>query len=249
MVNAKYGSEHQAIRRATVGSAAGQVCTRCGRLIFDGQSVDLDHRDDGRGYAGYAHSVCNRRAGGQLGAARRAANLRRRRTRMLPTAVALGVQISEARDKTSIAAAGRLEDGPIGVALVAYLDGPAGGVEEILRLRADLSVVAVALDPKSQAATLIEPLTLAGITVTQMTTTDVVVANGEFTDAVAAHRLRVAPHPALTEAARFALQRPLGGSQVWERRGATVDVSPIDAATAAVWALSRPQQPFFGSWR
>ncbi len=243
----RYAGPHQTVRKHTKQAAYGSACCRCGRPMLEGQDLDLDHTDDGSGYRGWAHSTCNRSAGGRLGAVRRVANQRRRR--MLPTTVAFGIQISEARDKTAIAAAGHLEGGLVGVALLAYVDGPAGGVDEVLRLRVGRTVVAVALDPKSQAATLLEPLALAGITVTQLTATDLVVANGTFVDAVAAHTLRVAPHPALDAAARFVSQRPLGGASVWERRGNPIDVAPIDAATAAVWALTRPSQPFFATRR
>lgn len=247
MVSRRYAGPHQTVRKHTKQAAYGSPCCRCGRPMLEGQELDLDHTDDGAGYRGWAHATCNRSAGGRLGATRRVANQRRRR--VLPTTIAIGLQISEARDKTAIAAAGRLDGGLVGVALLAYLDGPTAGVAEVLALRRGHTVVAVALDPRSQAATLIEPLTLAGITVTQLTATDLVVGNGEFIDRVAARTLRVAPHPALDAAARFVSQRPLGGASVWERRGNPIDVAPIDAATAAVWALTRPQQAFFATRR
>jgi hypothetical protein len=36
---------------------------------------------------------------------------------------------------------------------------------------------------------------------------------------------------------RHAAQRPLGGATTWQRRGLRVDVSPLSAATLAVWGL------------
>jgi hypothetical protein len=217
--------------------------------MLEGQELDLDHLDDGYGWS---HARCNRRAGGQLGAARRKANQRARRTetRRMLTTVVLGLQISEARDYTSIVAAGHLNGDLIGVELVAYLDGPHGAVAEVLRLSAERSVTAVVVDGHSAGATLIRPLTEAGVVVTEPSTSDVVVANGQFVDLVAAHRLRIAAHPALDAAARHGTQRALAGARAWERRSAAVDIGPIDAATMAVWGLLNRPAPFFaGEWR
>lgn len=251
MVN-RYAGQHQSIRRHTREAAYGTPCVRCGRLMLDGQDLDLDHEDDGDGYRGWAHSRCNRRAGGQLGAARRKANQRARRTerRRMLTTVVLGLQISEHRDHTSIAAAGHLDGDLVGVQLAAYLDGVATAVAEVLALRSEWTVSLVVVDPHSPAATLIKPLTDAGVTVTEPSTSDVVVANGTFTDLVAARRIRIAAHPMLDAAARHGTQRALAGARAWERRGATVDIGPLDAATMAVWALLNRPAPFFGgAWK
>lgn len=159
----------------------------------------------------------------------------------------LGLQISENREKTSVVAAGRLDGDLIGVELVAYLDGTTTAVAEVVRLRGERSVLAVVIDPHSPAATLIRPLVEAGITVTEPTTSDVVVANGAFIDLVASRRLRVAANPDLDAAARYGTQRALGGAKAWERRGATVDIGPLDAATFAVWGLTHVSPPFFAA--
>lgn len=249
----RYAGQHQSIRRHTREAAYGTPCVRCGRLMLEGQYLDLDHTDDGGGYRGWAHARCNRRAGGMLGAARRAAKQRARRTearRMLDTVV-LGLQISEDRAHTSIVAAGHIDDDKaIGVQLAAYLDGVASAVAEVLALRTVWTVNLVVVDPHSPAATLIKPLTDAGVAVTEPSTSDVVVANGLFVDLMAARKLRVAAHPALDAAARHGTQRALAGARAWERRGSTVDIGPIDAATMAVWALLNRPAPFFAAgWR
>lgn len=62
-----YGYEHRRIRKALLPYAVGSACTRCGKLIERGQAVDLDHSDDRSHYLGFAHSVCNRRAGANKG--------------------------------------------------------------------------------------------------------------------------------------------------------------------------------------
>jgi hypothetical protein len=73
----KYGAPHQAIRAATLESAYGTPCVRCGRVMAEGQKIHLDHRDDGQGYAGFSHESCNTSAGASRGnrmRARRSAN-------------------------------------------------------------------------------------------------------------------------------------------------------------------------------
>jgi hypothetical protein len=237
-VSVRYSGEHQAVRRAVVPYAAGSACVRCGRPILPGQPWDLDHSDDRVGYLGVAHAHCNRAAGGRKGSERRRqrqAARQKRISRML-TECALGVEISEARDHTSVAAAGYIAGGFILVELAAYLDGT-DPVAEVLRLQGERTVHAVALDPRSPAATAVAPLEDAGVYLIELSTHDLAVAHGGFVDALAAGRLRHTGQPELTTAIRHGQQRRLGGATAWERRGAAVDVSPALAAEIAVWAL------------
>jgi hypothetical protein len=159
------------------------------------------------------------------------------------TEVAVGVEISEDREHTSVAAAG-YADGVLVLELAAYLPGPDAGTGEVLSLRAGRSVRAVAVDPLSPGATLIRPLEAAGVTVTQLSTSDVVVAAAEFMDALKGGRLKIVASPELDRAARLVMTRPLAGGSAWMRRGALVDVSPLTAGTWAVWAaLHVPRIP------
>ena len=59
----------------------------------------------------------------------------------------------------------------------------------------------------------------------------------ELFDELASGRLRHAGQPELDAAVRHGTQRPLGGATAWQRRGMPVDVSPLAAATLAVWGL------------
>ena len=136
--------------------------------------------------------------------------------------VALGIEIAEDRSRTSIVAAGPVDDSDmILVDLVAYLDGTdAAGT--ILELRATRRVVAVAIDPHSPAATLLGPLRAAKVKeLLKPSTSDVVVAHGEFVDVLAAGRLRHAAQPALTarcERGRSALSVARWGGRGVARR-------------------------------
>lgn len=59
---ARYGSQHQKLRRAMAQevAAGGVLCVRCGESISPLEGFDLDHADNGNGYLGAAHISCNR---------------------------------------------------------------------------------------------------------------------------------------------------------------------------------------------
>ena len=59
----RYGGSHSRLRRRVAQVVAGGRvrCARCGELIVPGRDLwDLDHSDDGKGYLGASHRVCNR---------------------------------------------------------------------------------------------------------------------------------------------------------------------------------------------
>lgn len=236
-----YGAEHQALRRAVAPYVPGTVCWRCGRPILAGQPWDLGHDDDNPAlYRGPEHARCSRQAGARKGNQRR----RQHRDRMIAMVaeVALGIEISEDRAHTSVVAAGRLEHDLVLVDLLAYLDGT-DPVSSVLAIRAERKVLAVVVDPHSNAATAIKPLEAAKVKVTQPTSSDLVVAHGGFLDALAAGRIRHQGQERLTAAARHLEQRRLGGASAPERRGAPVDVAPAVAAELAAWALETAPRP------
>jgi len=163
-----------------------------------------------------------------------------------PPACALGVEISTSRQRCAVGKAYRAE-GKVTVEVVFYAS-PSGAAEFVAaRWMAD-DPVAVALDPKSQSATLIRPLAEAGVLVTRLSAEDVAVAHGEFTDLVASGELRHLNQEPLTAAVRGAQQRALAGAQAWERRVAA-DQAPLNACTFAAHQLLRYEelaQP--GAW-
>lgn len=162
------------------------------------------------------------------------------------SACTLGIEIAEARDHVSVAAAGFIDGEFILVELAAHVVGT-DPVAEVLRLRGERTLSAVALDPRSPAATALRPLTDARVDVTELSTHDVAVAHGEFVDAVRAGLLRHTGQAELTAAIRHGAQRRLGGATAWERRGIAVDVSPALAAEIAVWALRHAVKPVLRS--
>lgn len=152
--------------------------------------------------------------------------------------VAFGAAISEDRKHGAIVAAGREKDGSrAGVDLVWY-DHPRLLVRRMDELYMKHDPVAVAVNPKSQSATLVKALADVGIVVVEMKAEDVAVAHGEFLDLVNDGRLAHLDQRPLTDAVRAAQQRPLSGASAWDPKVA-VDQSPLVAATGAVWAFLR----------
>jgi hypothetical protein len=150
---------------------------------------------------------------------------------------AFGIEISEQRDRCAIAKAWRETPGRMAVKLVWH--GPpqvAPTVMDALYVADD--PVEVAMDPRSQSATLCRQLGELGIVAKRLGPEDVAVAHGEFMDAAAVGELRHFGQPELTAAVRGAQQRPLAGATALERR-VVVDQSPLTASEFAVWALRR----------
>ena len=230
-----YDREHQAVRRGLLAAyEPTDPCWRCGfPLGPDPRALDCGHRDDGPGWAGLEHAKCSRAAGARKGNALRRARADRR---TIVAECAIALEISEDRQHCSIVAAGHLPEDLVLLELAAYLDGT-DPVAAVLALRQERTVLAVAIDPHSNATTAIGPLEDAGVKITRPSSVDLVTAHGNFLDLLAAGRIRHQGQPQLTAAARHLEQRRLGGATAAERRGALVDVAPAVAAELAAWAL------------
>jgi hypothetical protein len=159
------------------------------------------------------------------------------------TAVVLGVEVSEDRQHTSIAAAGRLGEVLV-YELAAYLTGTAGAVDEVVQLHGRWKVLGVVIDPMGGATTLRRPLgEHPGVQLLEPGAADVKVAHGEFVDLHRARAVKHASQPELDSAVQHLSERLLGGQPVFDRRGAPVDVSPAVASVLAVWGLQNAPEP------
>lgn len=152
--------------------------------------------------------------------------------------VAFAAEISQDRKRCAIVAAGRERGGTRIVVDLTWYQHPRGAAARLEQLWAKHDPVAVVVDPKSQAGTLLRPLADAGILVVQPDTASVVVAHGEFLDLVNDGHLAHLGQDPMTAAVRAAQQRPLSGAQAWDRK-VDVDQSPLVAATLACWAFRR----------
>jgi len=150
---------------------------------------------------------------------------------------ALGAEISEDRSRCAVAKAWR--EGPGKLAVKVAWHGPTWAAPEVIdALYVADDPVDVALDPKSQSATLDPQLAERGVIVKRLGPEDVAVAHGSFLDLVATGGLRHFGQPELTAAVRGAQQRSLAGARALERHVVT-DQSPLTASEFAVWAYLR----------
>lgn len=234
-----YRGPHRAIRRALLPYAYGQLCHLCGQPMLPGQALDLDHRPDGRGYRGLAHSRCNRADGGrrsQLGAKNR-----RRIVLKLP-ALAVAAEVNWDRTHTAICVAGW--DGVAGVWRVELVDRAegtdmAGRLLELRRQRGNVKSVCV--DPGSPASSIADALRNR-VRLAEPQMRDVSTATGEFIDLLRAGEVKLADQPALTNAARHIKIRQTSAGIAFDRRG-DIDPSPVIAASLALWAAKRLRVP------
>jgi hypothetical protein len=150
---------------------------------------------------------------------------------------ALGAEIARDRSRCAVAKCWR-ESGARLAVKVAWHGLTAAAADVIDALYVADDPVSVALDPKSQSATLCGQLAERGIIVRRLDAEDVAVAHGEFLDLVAMGGLRHFDQKPLTDAVRGAAERPLSGAMALERKVAS-DQSPLTAAEFAVWAFAR----------
>ena len=162
---------------------------------------------------------------------------------------AAGVEVFADRTKTAIVVAGLPEEGWADVELLPLVEGT-GAVPVLAELARRRPLCAVAIDARSNAATLVEPARVAGLPVACPDAAGMALAHGEFADMITAGRLVHHNQDALTAAVRGAQTRRLAGAAALQRYVAGTDPAPAVAGELAVWALLHAApQAFFGSWR
>lgn len=101
----------------------------------------------------------------------------------------------------------------------------------------------VALDPAGPAAFLMPDLEAAGVEVVKVGGQTMRSACAAFFVAVRDGTVRIRRHPDLDAAAAAARRHETGDGWVWARRDGTIDVSPLEAVTCALWASASAPQP------
>jgi len=174
--------------------------------------------------------------------------------------LALGVDVSPDRGKASVALAGERFDGLWHVELDEQGDGTDWVVPLVANLCEKNTIRAVVVDALSPAAALLEEFARAKVKVTVTSSGDLANACGQFYDAVmgrvdddgvSAARLRHRDQPQLNAALGSAGKRPLGDRWAWNRRVASADITPVVAATLALWGSQAKtvKRPGAGSGR
>lgn len=151
----------------------------------------------------------------------------------------------------SISVAGRRPDGLVHGEAVAsrtgtdwikawFLAPPGSGAYE--RRIDDPDLIGVAVQGNgAPVSALIAELREAGIPIIEWGGAELGRGTGQFYDMVRHGGLRHRGQPILDLAVAMAATRPVADYWVWDRKKSLVDIAPLVALTAAVWALNRPE--------
>jgi len=166
---------------------------------------------------------------------------------------AFAAAVSLDRRRAAIAACSRRRDGlfhvevtseetPCGVQLDNRPD-PGWVVPRLKQLAADNKTCAIVMDEFGPTGSLIASAEEAGLEITRIKTGDVGRAYGMFYDGICAkdpeaRNIRHIGQPELTAAVAGATKRAIGDASAWDRRNAAVDITPLVAATNALWGYA-----------
>ena len=153
---------------------------------------------------------------------------------------ALALDVSPDRSTATIAAASWTVDGLPYVDVVETRRGDADwGVQRFVDMVGRHDVRAVVVDAMSGANSLADPLRQRDVTVTATTARQMAAAFGGFYDAVMDGKLRHLDQPLLNSALSVARKRRIGDSGFgWSRKDSESDITPVTAATLALWGLT-----------
>ena len=158
--------------------------------------------------------------------------------------VAFGVDTAPDRSSSAVAVAGRV-GGRIHVEVAEHHPGTGWVVPWLVDKVTQWDPVAVVVDPAGPAGSLIPDLEAQGVVVVKVTARDLAQACGAFYDAVVPAEPDLEPglqhvgQADLDAAVAGAVRRELGDAWAWSRRTASVDISPLVAATLAAWGHTK----------
>ena len=162
--------------------------------------------------------------------------------------VVFGLDVSPSRSSVFVAAS-KSGRGGVHLEITSDEDGVPDcrrGTYWVVSRAADLQrkwggVVVIAAN--SPAASLLPALAEAGVKTLEVSAADHAKACGRMVDAVDVRNVRHLGQPPLTLAADGAVCKFYGDTWLWDRRHSKVDISPLVAATLAMWALDQPTSP------
>ena len=160
--------------------------------------------------------------------------------------LALAVDVSPDRTVASVALAGQRDDGLWHVELDEQRHGTGWLVPYVRQLLdANPNIRAVVLDKASPAASLLAELDRERVRPTTTTAREYAGACGQFYDGVIEGWLRHIDQPQMNTAVSATRKRPLGDAWAWNRKHTASDITPVVAATLALWGAqaSKPKRP------
>ena len=144
--------------------------------------------------------------------------------------------------RTSLAAAGRDQDGEWHIQVIEKLPGTDWLPSRLAELDAKHNLLSIGCDDAGPAKNIVPAIEAQGISVQTFNAGEVAQACGALVDLVAARQLRHLGSLDLWNAIRGASTRPLGDRWAWSRKSSSVDISPLVASTLALWsALGQPE--------
>jgi hypothetical protein len=153
--------------------------------------------------------------------------------------MAIGLELSTDVDMAAVAVASA--EGGRHLVDVVWYGSPDDAVAECSRLYSELDNVGTFADPQPCAG-ILDDLRAAGVWLHLLEATDVAAAAWQYVTEVRVRRLKGGNHPALREAMRSAVPRPLALRFAFERRRVATDMSPLNACAFALWGLRRNEQ-------
>lgn len=163
-------------------------------------------------------------------------------------AMALAVDITPSRDYSCIAAYGLRADGVGHMEIIEHLPGTDWVIRRLVALRERWKPVAVALDVKGPAGSLLvdlekndfrkpeEPENPKYGDLLILTSSEVAASCGQLVDAVTQATMRHIDQAQLNSAVAGAKTRPLGEAWGWGRKVSGIDISPLVAGSHARFA-------------
>ena len=152
--------------------------------------------------------------------------------------ITFAFDVAPDRSVCSIAAAGKRADGVPHLEIVERKRGTRWVVDLLVELTEKHETLAVVCDLAGPAASLVTALDEAGIEVFEVSAGDYAAGCGLFFDSVEQGQLRHLGTPELVASLRGAARRPLGDRWAWSRKTSAVDISPLVAATLALWGAA-----------
>ena len=157
--------------------------------------------------------------------------------------VVLAFDLSPARDSCAICVAGPASDGHGDhVELVEHGLRPAAAVTAIAGVCEAQGPSRVVCMKGSPAEGMVKPLANLGVTVELLTAAEHAQATGALLDAVDDGSLSHPGGRVLEDAVRGAVARDKGDVWVWSRASSGVDITPLVACTAALWAIGNVEE-------
>ena len=161
----------------------------------------------------------------------------------MPEPVVFAVDASEDLESVAIAAAGDLGFDRAQVEIVEHRPGSHWVIARMLEL-AERWNGRFVIAPKSPAAVLLPDMRRAGLDPVILAQADIAAACGVFRDLAVNGRLSHGAHPGLDIAVTAARRKAVADQWVWMRKDSRSDISPLYAATLAVFgAISLPAPP------